>query len=100
MEHCENNTNQNTNSQSPDSISQCSCPGLAVLLKGDKMATLKAEFENHAIAAQLAFEQAIDQGRLSNNPADANYAGHYMYMGNWSDGKDTFKNINTRQYDI
>ena len=31
MEHCDNNTNQNTNSQSPDSISQCSCPGLAVL---------------------------------------------------------------------
>ena len=37
MEHCDNKTNQNTNGQSPDSISQCSCPGLAVLFKGDKM---------------------------------------------------------------
>ena len=37
MEHCDNNTIQNTNGQSPDSISQCSCPGLAVLFKGDKM---------------------------------------------------------------
>ena len=37
MEHCDNNTNQNTNGQSPDSISQCSCPGLAVFMRGDKM---------------------------------------------------------------
>ena len=61
---------------------------------------IKAEFQNYAIPAQLAFEKAIEQGRLSNNPDDANYAGNYMYMGHWSDGKDTFKNINTRQYDI
>ena len=37
MEHCDNKTNQNTNGQSPDSISQCSRPGLAVYFKGDKM---------------------------------------------------------------
>jgi len=45
MEHCDNNTNQNTNGQSPDSISQCSRPGLAVLLKGGNMKTL-ADAEN------------------------------------------------------
>ena len=64
------------------------------------MTQLKAEFQNHAVAAQLAFERAIEQGRLSTNPTDSNYAGNYMFMGNWSDGKDTFKNINTREYDV
>jgi len=64
------------------------------------MAKLQAEYENHAVAAQKAFELAIEQGRLSINPTDANYAGNYMFMGNWSDGKDTFKNINTRKYDV
>ncbi len=49
--------------------------------------------------AQLAFEEAINQCRLSKNPAAVNYAGKYMYMGTW-DGKDTFKNIDTRKYDV
>jgi hypothetical protein len=49
--------------------------------------------------AQTCFAQAIEEGRLSKDPAANNYAGHYMYMGTWS-GKDTFKNRNSRQYDV
>ena len=48
---------------------------------------------------QVAFEQAIIQGRLSDNPKADNYAGNYMYMGYSPDGTyDTFKNIETREY--
>ena len=48
---------------------------------------------------QSAFEQAIEEGRLSANPSADNYAGHYMYMGIACDGKrDAFKHILTRQY--
>ena len=49
--------------------------------------------------SQKAFEQAITEGRLSGNPKDPNYAGKYMYMGNQC-GKDLFKNIATRTYDV
>lgn len=48
---------------------------------------------------QVAFEQAINEGRLSRNPSADNFAGHYMYMGPTVDGKhDAFKHIITRQY--
>jgi len=48
---------------------------------------------------QLAFETAIATGRLSADPAAANYAGKYMYMGPRSDGKgDAFKHSETREY--
>jgi len=48
---------------------------------------------------RVAFEQAIIQGRLSDDPKTDNYAGKYMYMGPTSDGlNDAFKNINTREY--
>ena len=51
--------------------------------------------------AELAFEKAILQGRLSDNPDADNYAGKYMYMGlTPNDQYDTFKNITTRQYDV
>lgn len=51
--------------------------------------------------ADIAFEQAIMQGRLSRNPMAENYAGNYMYMGKTPNGQyDTFKNINTREYDV
>jgi len=51
--------------------------------------------------AKEAFEKAITQGRLSVNPKDDDYAGKYMYMGKSVNGQyDTFKNINTRQYDV
>ena len=39
-----------------------------------------------------AWNRAILQGRLSKNPKDKNYAGHYMFMGN-NGAKDCFKNI-------
>ena len=53
--------------------------------------------------ADKAFKRAIAQGRLSDNPSDANFTGHYMYMGRTDGhdiGRDLFKNINTRQYDV
>ena len=56
--------------------------------------------------AELAFEKAILNGRLSEDPADNHYAGRYMYMGNtkydfdYDYSKDLFKNINTRKYDV
>ncbi|KKN12810.1 hypothetical protein LCGC14_1012840 [marine sediment metagenome] len=50
------------------------------------------------MSAQFQFEQAIKDGRLSNNPKDEKYAGNYMYMGKSKDGYPMFKNINTRKY--
>jgi len=59
-------------------------------------AKLKARLE-----AMEAFQQAIQQGRLSDNPEANNYAGKYMYMGLSPNGQyDTFKNITTRKYDV
>lgn len=46
-----------------------------------------------------AFQQAINEGRLSRDRNAANYAGDYMYMGPTVDGShDAFKHIVTRQY--
>jgi hypothetical protein len=46
-----------------------------------------------------AFEEAIKEGRLSEDKNAWNWAGHYMYMGPTMDGKaDAFKHIDTRQY--
>lgn len=47
--------------------------------------------------SQIAFNTAIEQGRLSANKTDENYAGNYMYMGTYN-GKDQFKSIDTREY--
>ena len=47
-----------------------------------------------------AFEDAIAQGRLSEQVTAPNYAGRYMYMGTDRDGVDSFKNSVTRRYDI
>lgn len=46
-----------------------------------------------------AFEEAIDNGRLSGDSADKNFADNYMYMGTW-ENKDHFKNFITRKYDV
>jgi hypothetical protein len=52
--------------------------------------------------SKAAFDAAIREGRLSDDVdligehAD-NYAGNYMYMGQ-KNGRDLFKNINTREY--
>jgi hypothetical protein len=46
----------------------------------------------------VAFNEAILSGRLSSAPGDAKYAGKFMYMGTSPDGKDLFKNIDTRAY--
>lgn len=49
--------------------------------------------------ADVAFDTAIAEGRLSADPKATNYAGYYMYMGPTADGlKDAFKHINTREY--
>ena len=45
------------------------------------------------------FDKAISKGRLSDKPGTPNYAGDYMYMYTMN-GKDLFKNIYTRQYDV
>ena len=46
-----------------------------------------------------AFDQAIQEGRLSADPQAPNFAGHYMYMGPTIDGQhDAFKHIDTRMY--
>jgi len=46
---------------------------------------------------QAVFAQAIDARRLSADPRDWNYAGHYMYMGT-DNGIDAFKHGVTRLY--
>ena len=56
---------------------------------------------NHRHIVNNAFQAALKSGRLSNSPVDDNYTGHYMYMGfSEMNGKDLFKNMITRQYDI
>ena len=49
--------------------------------------------------AKEAFDQAINEGRLSILPTSPTYAGKYMYMGTWA-GKDHFKHYDTRSYDV
>lgn len=51
------------------------------------------------IDSQLAFNEAIESGLLSDNNSYDNYAGNYMYMGTRAkNGQHMFKNINTREY--
>ena len=50
--------------------------------------------------SQAAFAAAIEDGRLSTDSRQANYAGNYMYMHTDDDGHDSFKNILTRKYDV
>ena len=49
--------------------------------------------------AQDAFKDALNTGRLSTTPTDATYAGRYMYMGTVN-GRDLFKHIDSRQYNV
>lgn len=44
-----------------------------------------------------AFYDAIVAGKLSDCEAAENFAGNFMYMGT-QDGRDAFKNIDTRAY--
>ena len=53
--------------------------------------------QNSVMDAQIAFEEAISEGRLSENAEDAHYAGHYMYMFQHK-GRAQFKHIITRKY--
>ena len=55
------------------------------------------ESERYSIP-KLAFERAIENGRLSDDEHAEKYAGNYMYMGKDKTGKDAFKNIDTRKY--
>lgn len=52
--------------------------------------------------SQVAFERAIENGRLSQDQEAANFAGNYMYMGtSWAIGalgRDEFKHVGTRRY--
>jgi len=47
-----------------------------------------------------AFDDAIASGRLNTRPESSKYAGNWMYMHTDEDGKDVFKNIETRRYDL
>jgi len=49
--------------------------------------------------ANKAFDRAKLEGRLSDDPAAPNYVGRYMYMGA-REGRDLFKNSDTREYDV
>lgn len=49
------------------------------------------------IDPELAFEEAIQQRRLSRDETDVHYAGHYMYMFHVR-GQAQFKHILTRKY--
>ena len=46
-----------------------------------------------------AFDKAIREGRLSETESDRNFAGKYMFMGT-HEGRDLFKSINFRSYDV
>lgn len=47
--------------------------------------------------SQVAFEDAIRAGALSDDPVSPIFAGHFMYM--YSDGPvDSFKHRDTRKY--
>lgn len=48
--------------------------------------------------ANVAFDIAIRQGRLSADERHPNYAGNYMYMGLDGAGNDAFKHRLTRRY--
>lgn len=48
--------------------------------------------------ATKAFDQAIQEGRLSDDENADNYGGLYMYMGVANDGRTLFKHMDTRQY--
>ena len=64
--------------------------------------------------SQKAFDEAIQQGRLSTDAKAPNFAGNYMYMGTPEEQpsqghicgqkcrhvRDLFKNIETRSYDV
>jgi len=49
-------------------------------------------------AARVAFDKAIESGRLSDNPNKWNYAGDYMYMGVGAGDVDLFKHRLSREY--
>ena len=56
-------------------------------------------YEEARYEANVAFELALQTGRLSHNQKAANFVGNYMYMGKARDGKtDAFKHSLTRQY--
>jgi hypothetical protein len=49
--------------------------------------------------ARQAFDNAIDEGRLSDHEDAPNYAGNYMFMGyQGGTGKALFKHIGSREY--
>ena len=57
-------------------------------------------FEPQFIDPQEAFKKALLSGRLTKFPKAKHYAGNYMYMYTDESGKDRFKNINSRQFDV
>ena len=48
--------------------------------------------------SEQAFSAAIEAGVLSLDKKAQNFAGHFMYMHTEADGRDAFKNIDSRRY--
>lgn len=46
----------------------------------------------------MAFSDAIEEGRLTEDETSPNFAGDYMYMGTDDNGHHMFKHIVTREY--
>jgi len=63
------------------------------------MNNYELKMQEARIEANKAFDKAIESGRLSTDKEANNFAGKYMYMGFYA-GKDNFKNIITREYDV
>tara|TARA_R110000824_G_scaffold161741_2_gene337161 strand:- start:1831 stop:2007 length:177 start_codon:yes stop_codon:yes gene_type:complete len=53
--------------------------------------------ERASCSSDLAFDKAIESGRLSDDETADNYAGDYMFMGS-AESVDLFKHRDTRQY--
>lgn len=52
-----------------------------------------------SLDANMAFEKALRDGRLSHDTSAPNWVGHYMYMGFNADiGRDCFKHREARRY--
>lgn len=49
------------------------------------------------VDSNVAFQEALDEQRLSTNPSEKNYIHDYMYMLTFN-GKHQFKSVTTRNY--
>jgi hypothetical protein len=76
-------------------------PRLSDIVK-DYEPTLKVDLPDPSLPKfndpQEAFNNAIREGKLSEDETAENWAGHFMYMGTDPKRGDLFKHRDTRQY--